>query len=92
MHLYERLNIDVLERIQERNPMDFFSGRFEDVCRNFLQNFKNKQWLTFKNFTQQIWWVGSEIIQSNVVCIIFQTDVLRRSQRFRYADLTLGRN
>ena len=55
MHLYERLNIDVLESIQERNPMDFFSGRFEDVCRNFLQNFKNKQWLTFKNFTQQIW-------------------------------------
>ena len=30
---------------------DVFLERFEDVCRMFLQNFKNKQQRTFKYFT-----------------------------------------
>ena len=43
MNLDERLNIDVLRMSQGRHPTDNFSGRFEDVRRRFLQNFKNKQ-------------------------------------------------
>ena len=55
MRLYERFKIDVLGTSEGRHPMDIFSGRFEDVQRPFLQNFKIKQRLTFKYFTQQIW-------------------------------------
>ena len=55
MRLYERFKIDVLGTSEGRHPMDIFSGRFEDVLRPFLQNFKIKQRLTFKYFTQQIW-------------------------------------
>ena len=43
MHLYKRFKTDVLGTSQGRHPMDVFSGRFEDVSRTFLQNFKNKQ-------------------------------------------------
>ena len=63
MHLYKRFKIEVLGTSQGRDPTDVFSARFEDVRRKFLQNFKNKQQLTFKDFTQHIWWVGSKIIQ-----------------------------
>ena len=63
MHLYERFKIDVLGMSEGRHPMDIFSGRFEDVERPFLQNFKIKQRLTFKYFTQQIWWVVLKRIQ-----------------------------
>ena len=63
MHLYERFKIDVLGASQGRHPTDFFSERFEDVRRMFLQNFKNKQELTLKYFTQHIWLVGLQIIQ-----------------------------
>ena len=51
MHLYERFKIDVLGASQGRHPTDFFSERFEDVHRMFLENFKNKQELTFNYFT-----------------------------------------
>ena len=54
MHLYERLKINVLGTPQGRHPTDIFLGRFEDVRKTVLQNFKNKQRLTFKYFTQQI--------------------------------------
>ena len=63
MHLYERLKIDVLGTSLGRHPTDVFLERFEDVHRNFLQNFKNKEQLTFKYLTQHIWWVGWKIIQ-----------------------------
>ena len=55
MHLYERLKIDVLGTSLGRHPTDVFLERFEDVHRNFLQNFKNKEQLTFKYLTQHIW-------------------------------------
>ena len=55
MHLYYRFKIDVLGTSQTRHPTDVFSERFEDIRRTFLQNFKNKQQLTFKHFTQHIW-------------------------------------
>ena len=42
MHLYAS---------QGGHPTDFFSERFEDVHRMFLENFKNKQELTFNYFT-----------------------------------------
>ena len=92
MHLYERFKIDVLGTSQGRHPTDIFSGRFEDVRMTFLQNFKNKQRLTFKYFAQHIWWVGSKRIQSNVLRIMFKIDVLEMSQVRNYADVTLGRN
>ena len=63
MHLYVRFKIDALGMSQGRHPTDVFSGRFQDVRKTFLQNFKNKQQLTFKYFTQHIWWVGSKIVQ-----------------------------
>ena len=63
MHLYERFKINVLATSQGRHPKDVFSGRFEDVRRTFRQSFKNKQQLTFKYFTQHIWWIESKIIQ-----------------------------
>ena len=55
MHLHERFKIDAFETSQGRDPTDFFSESFEDIRRTFLQNFKNKQQLTFKYFTQHIW-------------------------------------
>ena len=58
MHLYERFKIDLPGTSQGRHPTNIFSEHSEDVRRTFLQNFKNKQWLTFKYFTQHIWWVG----------------------------------
>ena len=63
MQFYKILNTDVLGTSQGRHPTDIFLGRFEDVRRTFLQNFKNKQGLTFIYFTQHIWWVGSKRIQ-----------------------------
>ena len=54
MHLYERFKIDVLGTCQGRHPTDVFSEHFEDVRMTFIQNFKNKQLLTFKYFTQHI--------------------------------------
>ena len=36
---------------QGRHTTDFCSGRFEDVHRTLLQNFKNKQQLGFKYFS-----------------------------------------
>ena len=50
MHLYERYKIDVLGTSRGLYPTDVFSGRFYDVCRTFLQNFKNKEYLTFRYF------------------------------------------
>ena len=47
IYLYKRFKIDSLGMFQGRHPMDVFSGRFEDVRRTFLQNFKNKQQLIF---------------------------------------------
>ena len=35
--------IDVLRTSQERLTEDVISGRFQDVFRTFLQNFKNMQ-------------------------------------------------
>ena len=58
MQLCERFKIDVPGTSQKRHPTNIFSELSEDVRRTFLQNFKNKQRLTFKYFTQQIWWVG----------------------------------
>ena len=55
MRLYERFKIDVLETFQRRHSTDVFSGRFEDVRKTFLQNFKIRQQLTFQYFTQHIW-------------------------------------
>ena len=63
MHFYEMFKIDVLKASQGRNPTDIFSGHFEDFPRTFLRNFKNKQRLTFKYFTQHIWLAGSKRIQ-----------------------------
>ena len=63
MHYYERFKIDVLWTSQGRHPKDVFSRRFEDVHRTFLQNFKNKQQLTFKHFMQHIWRVGLKKMQ-----------------------------
>ena len=63
MHFYERFKIDVLGTSQGHHPTGVFSGRFENVCRTFFQNFKNKQRLTVKYYTQHIWWVRSKIIQ-----------------------------
>ena len=40
MHLYERFKIDILGTSQGRQLTDVLSGRFEDVRRMFLQNFK----------------------------------------------------
>ena len=59
MHLYERLKINVQGISQWLHPKDNFSGRFEDVRKMSLQNRKNMQQLTFKYFTQHIWWLGS---------------------------------
>ena len=62
MHLYEMFKIELLWT-------DTLRTSFWDVLRmyvlrmTFLQNFKNKHRLTFKCFTQHIWWVGSKIIQ-----------------------------
>ena len=55
MQLYERFKIDVLGTSQGRNRTDLFSERFGDARRRFLQNFKNKQQLNFRYFTQHIW-------------------------------------
>ena len=55
MNLQQRYKIDVLETSHGLDPMDVFSERFDNVRRKFLQNFKNKQQLTFKYFTQHIW-------------------------------------
>ena len=63
MHLCERFKIDALGTSQGRHSTDVFSGRLANVRTTFLQNFKNKQRLIFKYFTQHIWWVGSKIIQ-----------------------------
>ena len=63
MHLQDRIKIDVLGMSQGGHPKDVFSGHFEDVRGTFLENFKNKKRLTFKYFTQHIWWVGLKIIQ-----------------------------
>ena len=64
MHLYERFKIDVLRTSQGGHTTGaVFSGSFEYVRRTFLQNFKNKQQLTFKYFMQHIWWVGSKLLQ-----------------------------
>ena len=52
MHFCERFKIDILGTSQGRHTTDVFLGRFEDVRRRFLQNFKNLQQLTFKYFTQ----------------------------------------
>ena len=51
MLLYQRFKIDVLWTSQGRHTTDFCSGRFEDVRRTLLQNFKNKQQLGFKYFS-----------------------------------------
>ena len=91
MYLYRRFKIDVLGTSQGRHPTDVFSGRFEDVRRTFLQNFRNKQHLTFQYFTQHIWWVAPKI-NSNVFCILFKIDVLGTFQERHYADVTLGCN
>ena len=42
MYLYERFKIDALGTFKGRHPTDVFSGRFEDVHRTFLQNWKKK--------------------------------------------------
>ena len=55
MYLYEKFKTDVLRTSEGRNPTDFFLGCFEDVHWTSLQNFTNKQQLTFKYFTQLIW-------------------------------------
>ena len=55
MHLFERVKIDAMGTSQGCHPTDVFSVRFETVRRTFLQNFKNKQHLTFKYFIQYIW-------------------------------------
>ena len=54
MDLYKRFKIDVLGTCQGRHPTDVFWEHFEDVRMTFLQNFRNKQLLTFKYFTQHI--------------------------------------
>ena len=71
MHLYQRFKINFLETSQGRYPMDIFLGRFKDVRKTFLQNFINKQRLTFKYFTQHIQRVGSKGIQQMcfVLCL-----------------------
>ena len=63
IYLYKSYKIDVLGMSKGRHLTDVFSQRFGDVQRKFLQNFKKKQKLTFKYFTQHIWWVGPKIIQ-----------------------------
>ena len=55
MHLYKSYKIYVLGMSKGRHLTDVFSQRFDDVRRKFLQNFKKKQKLTFKYFTQHIW-------------------------------------
>ena len=86
--MYKRFKIDVLGISQGRHPTDVFSGRFDNICRTFIQNFNNKQQLTFKYFTQRIWWVGSKIIQQ--WCVLYYVwnwrpeDVPRTSLRRRH--------
>ena len=55
IHLYERFKTDALGSSQGRHSKDVFSKRFEDVRRTFLQNYENKQQLTFKYIAQHIW-------------------------------------
>ena len=43
MHFFERFKINVMRTSQGFHHTDVFSGRFENVPRTFLQNFKNKQ-------------------------------------------------
>ena len=92
MDLYESFKVNVLGTSKGRLSTDVFSGRFEDVHMTFLQNFKNKQQLTFKTFKQHIWWVWLKIYNSNVLCIMFKIQVLGTSEECHYADVTLGRN
>ena len=53
MDLYESFKIDAQQTSQGFYLTDVFSGRFEHVLRAFLQDFKNKQQLTFKYLTQR---------------------------------------
>ena len=53
MHLYERFNIEILDTFPGRHPTEVFSECFEYVRRTFLQNFKNKEQLTFNYLTSE---------------------------------------
>ena len=95
VHLYERFKIDVLGTFLRCRPTDIFSEHFENVRRTFLQNFKNKQQLTFKYLAQHIWWVGLKIIQQECVLYYVQNwrprDVSRTSLCRRHFRTQLGR-
>ena len=69
MRLHERFKIDVQGTSQGRHSTDVFLRRFKDVRTTFLQNFKNKQQLTFKYFTRHIWCLGSKITQQ--WCVLY---------------------
>ena len=54
MHLHKRFKNDAQETSQGLHPTEVFLGRLDDVLRTFLQNFKNKEQLTFTYFTQHM--------------------------------------
>ena len=83
--LYERFKIDVLGTSQGRHTMDVFSGRFEDAPRTFLQNFKNKQQMTFKYWMNRI--ESNTTVMCFVLCLNLGTSLARH-----YADATLRRS
>ena len=83
--LYERFKIDALGTSQGRHTMDVFSGRFEDAPRTFLQNFKNKQQMTFKYWMNRI--ESNTTVMCFVLCLNLGTSLARH-----YADDTLRRS
>ena len=85
MYFYERFKIDVLGTSQGRHTMDVFSGRFEDAPRTFLQNFKNKQQMTFKYWMNRI--ESNTTVMCFVLCLNLGTSLARH-----YADATLRRS
>ena len=63
MHLYKRFKTDALRKSQGHCTTDVFWDVLRVSAWRFSKNCKNVGRLTFKYFTQYIWWVESKIIQ-----------------------------
>ena len=89
MYLCERFKIDVLGTSQGRHPMDVFSGHFEDAPRTFLQNFKNKQQITFKYWMNRF--ESNTTVMCFVLCLNLGTSLARHYAQLGAVRTSLGR-
>ena len=71
IHLYKRFKFDAWRR-----PKDV------TLWTKFLQNFKDKQQLSFKYFMQHIWWVSLKQYNSNSFCIMPELTSWGRPKKF----------